>query len=165
MGIKHEHVRDAIREFVKPDAHVLSGTVRSIDIEQYTCIVTLPTGLDVEEVQLKALRGIDTGTVIIPDEGSWVQILKLEGTGAPDYLVIAAEKIKKQVTTINGTILTIDENGYNVSRGGESLTKIMTALVNALLAMTFTNSGGTTPPSNNLSSFQDIATRLKNLLT
>lgn len=162
---KHEQVRDALRDFVKQDAHVLSGTASNIDESEYTCTVTLPNGLEVEEVQLKALRGISTGTVIVPEDGSYVQMLRLEGAGAPDYLVIAAEKIKKQVTTINGTVLTIDENGYNVSRSGESLTKILSDLLTALQEMTFTNGAGTTNVPNNLTTLTNISTRLNNLLT
>ncbi|MBS1690537.1 MAG: hypothetical protein JSS96_17525, partial [Bacteroidetes bacterium] len=111
------------------------------------------------------LRSINTGTVIVPEDGCYVQILRLEGAGAPDYLVIAAEKIKKQVTTVNGTVLTIDENGYSISRDGESLTKILSSLLTALQAMTFTNGAGTTSVANNISSINDIATRLNNLLT
>jgi len=165
MGLKHEKVRAAIREFTMPDPHVLSGTVSNVDESEYICTVTLANEHVIEEVQLKALRGINTGTVIVPEDGSYVQILRLEGAGAPDYLVIAAEKIKKQVTTINGTILTIDENGYNVSRGGESLTKILSTLLTVLQAMTFTNGAGTTSVANNVSQINDIATRLNNLLT
>jgi len=165
MSYKHEKLRDALRDFVKPDAHVLSGRVSNVDESEYTCTVTLPNGQIIEEVQLKALRGISTGSVEIPADNSYVQILRLEGAGDPDYYVFAAEVIKKVVTTIDGTVLTLDENGYNVKRGGESLTKIMTDLLSALQAMTFTNSGGTTPPANNLSTFQTIAERLNNLLT
>jgi|GEM_PF-2003679 len=165
MGLKHEKVRAALREFTRPDPHVLSGTVSNVDESEYTCTVTLANEHVIEEVQLKALRGINTGMVIVPEDGSYVQILRLEGAGAPDYLVIAAEKIKKQVTTINGTILTIDENGYNVSRGGESLTKILTALLTALIEQTFSNGAGTTTPSSKLADLQDLQTRLNNLLT
>lgn len=162
---KHEKLRDALKEFLRPDAHVLSGTASNIDESEYTCTVTLPNELEIEEVQLKALRGISTGTVIVPEDGSYVQILRLEGAGAPDYFVFAAEKIKKQVTTIDGTVLTIDENGYNVSRSGESLTKILSDLLTALQQMTFTNGAGTTNPPNNVTTLNTIATRLNNLLT
>lgn len=165
MGLKHEKIRDALKDFLKPDAHVLSGTASNVDEGQYTCTVTLPNGMEIEEVQLKALRGISTGTVIVPQDNSYVQILRLEGAGAPDYFVFAAEVIKKQVITINSTVLTIDENGYNMSRGGESLTKIMSSLLSALQQMTFTNGAGTTNIPNNLTVLNDISTRLNNLLT
>ncbi|HXS38340.1 MAG TPA: hypothetical protein VN721_16680 [Flavipsychrobacter sp.] len=157
-----EHLRDLLKTFTRRDSATLAGVASDVDTSAYTCSVTLANGLTLQDVQLKALKQDTNGAVLIPAEGSWVQILDI---GNPDYLVVSCEVLQKAIITINEQVFTMDGNTYSIKSGDESLFKILNDLLTQILALTVTTSSGPSGTPINATDFQDIQTRLSNLLT
>jgi hypothetical protein len=77
---------------------------------------------------------------------------------------VQCSNLAKQVTTIGNTVLTITPAGYNVVCGSESLTKILTDLLTAISNLTVETPSGNSSVPVNLTDFNDLKTRLSNLL-
>ncbi|MGN6568228.1 MAG: hypothetical protein ACTHJ0_09760 [Flavipsychrobacter sp.] len=142
---------------------ILSGTVVSVDEATATMSVQ-PTDYDTN-LDTVLLNGVGTnlnGLILIPSVGSNVIIGSVDGPG--EYALIRASNIDKALLNIGATELTIDKSGYSITHNGESLTKIMSDLLTALIEQTFSNGAGTTTPSSKLSALQELQMRLNNLL-
>jgi len=157
-------IKSGLQHLSNRPHEIISGTVVSVDEGAATMSVLLTDyDTNVDNVLLNGVSDNLNGLLLIPSVNSNVVIASIDGPG--EYTLVRASNIDKALINIGTTKLTIDSNGYNVSHNGESLTKIMSDLLSALQAMTFTNGGGTTPPADNISAITDIATRLNNLLT
>ncbi len=91
------------------------------------------------------------------EDGTVIEYDKSTGTLTADVKTSAEIKV-------NGTKMRITDDGCYIERGTESIHKIMSDLLNAIQAATFTNGAGTTSVANNLATFQQISIRLNNIL-
>lgn len=111
-----QKLRDALRKHTERGRYTMAGVASNIDETAFTCTVTRANGSVYEDVQLKALKEISTGAVIIPKDGTWVHILAI---GEPDYLVIACEEAAKVIVTIDSMTYEVDKDGH-VFNGGDN---------------------------------------------
>ncbi|MDR3681541.1 MAG: hypothetical protein P4L41_16355 [Flavipsychrobacter sp.] len=159
---------DCIRRLGRRAHELVSGTVvpGSVDITTYTCQVHLshmqPGDAPLSNVMLSAVSENGNGTISIPADGSNVIVGSMDGPG--EYFIVQCSNLAKQITTIGNTVLTITPAGYNVVCGSESLTKILTDLLTAISNLTVETPSGNSSVPVNLTDFNDIKTRLSNLL-
>lgn len=100
----------------------IPGKVKSVNEEDFTCVVTpFDDGANYEEVRLKAnVDGFDDGMVSIPEVGSSVLISPLFNSDRA-YYVSRFSKVKKwHLKTVSGSSLAFDDQG-NVSINGGTL--------------------------------------------
>lgn len=160
-----EIIRQAIERVAKGLVvkTVLVGT--AINVTDTQCDVNIEGAPAKTDVVLNAIEGtLDSYVTVVPEEGSIVLIGVIENRKT-DAFVISCSKVKKVIGKIGTCQFVIDENGYQISRGGENLKQLMLDLVQANLNATYTNGGGTTFQTNNYLEFQNIQSRIPNLLT
>jgi hypothetical protein len=157
-------IRAGLKALTAKYTEILSGVVVGIN-ETDATISVLVTGHEdpVEEVKLNAVSNNNNGWIIYPDINSDVIIGCIDGPG--EYTLLRASNITKAIITIGNQVFTMDGNKYGLVTGAESLGKIMSDLMDKMLAMTFTNGAGTTSPANNSTDLSNIKTRLNNFLT
>lgn len=132
---KHQKIKEGLIRIAKnfgPDL-ILSATVESVYSEDYTCDVILD--MDGSTVLGCRLRATSSGTSsidILPVVGSSVMLAEM---GVKEYLVIACDEITSYRVAVGDMILTIDENGFGITNGVDSLKSILTAFVNGLLSV------------------------------
>lgn len=97
-----------------------------------------------------------------PKEGSLVLVVFYDKHHAA---LVACSEIEQFKIKISGTELIVDETGFKISRGTESLAGLIDALFDAILAMTFVDSAGTTATPINGAQFTALKTRFSQLLT
>ena len=96
-----------------------------------------------------------------PDGGA----INLYRTVYSDGTVIEYNTTSHLLTCKVGTSeLKINQSGFEIKRGGESLTAIVTDLLNAIIAETHTTSTGPSGPPINIAQYNAILSRLPNLL-
>lgn len=98
-----------------------------------------------------------------PAAGSLCLIGLVENREGAAFL-IDAEKVEEAIWETGTSKLTVKKEGFLMERGGESLTKLLKDFLKAIGQSTYTNGAGTTSPPNNLADFQQLLTRLDNLL-
>lgn len=160
---------DSIRRLVHKPYELLSGTVvaGSVDLSKYTCSVQL-TRMDdgdtpLANVMLSSVSENGNGVIYIPADGSNVIVGSVDGPG--EFFLVHCSDLVKVMVTIQNTILTITADGYSITRGGESLTKILTDLMNALVQLTTQSPGGTgTLSPNSSATINNITNRIPKLL-
>jgi len=156
-------IKNGLQHLSNRPHEIMSGTVVSVNEDAATMSVLLTDyDANVDNVLLNGVSDNLNGLLLIPSVNSNVVIASIDGPG--EYTLVRASNIDKALINIGTTKLTIDSNGYNVSHNGESLTKIMSDLLSALIGQTFSNGAGTTTPSSKLSDLQELKTRLNNLL-
>ena len=164
MSQTKNKIKKGIKVLTHKEAEIISGTVVSIDESNYT-IQVLATNEDnaIEGVMLSAVVNNDNGYILYPAVNSDVIIACVDGPG--EYMLIKASVITKAVIKINDQVFTLDGTKYGLVKGSESLGKIMSDLMDKMLAMTFTNGAGTTGSTNNNTDLTQIKNRITNFLT
>ena len=135
MSDKQEKIKLGLQEIARkfaPD-QFFDGTVEAVDNEAYTCDVLLDIdGSTMYECRLRATASGTKSIDVLPTVGSSVVMALLGGN---DYLVLACDEITSYRVTVGDMILTIDENGFGVTNGTDSLKSILTGIVNGLLSV------------------------------
>lgn len=118
----------------------ISGTIKSVDEDNFTCVVKpFDGGADYQEVRLKvSVDEFDHGVVCIPDVGSEVLISPLFNSDRA-YYVSRFSKVKKwHLKTVSGSSIVFDDQGNVVINGGAlgGVTKIdvLVSKINAIEA-------------------------------
>ena len=106
-------------------------TEDTADNDAYTCDILLDD-LQVFGVRLRAVVSANQSLDMLPEEGAQVVVGKM---GDDDYIVIACDKITSYRLTVGTAVFTVDANGTLISKGVETLNKILTDLVNGLLSV------------------------------
>jgi len=161
MNYSQHKVLSGLERLMNQDGRVLHGEVTAVDEGEYTCTVKLANGLELKEVQLKALKESSDAVVIIPKTGSDVTLLQL----GRDHLVISVDEVEKVKGTIETTEFVIDADGYQIKRGGEDLKKILEDLIDTINQLTVPTSAGPSGVPINAAAFTAIKNRIPNLLT
>lgn len=108
------------------DAQVLE-----VDESEFTCTILLDE-VEIPEVRLRAVVSDNQSINVLPVVGSQVVVGKLADD---DYIVIACDKVTMYQVTIGTTIFKLDSSGVLISKGTETLNKILTDLVNGILTI------------------------------
>lgn len=125
--------------------------VIAVDDSAYTCDVLL-NGVELNEVRLRAVISDNQSIDTLPAVGAQVVIGKM---GEDDYIVIACDQITSQRVTVGGVVFTIDAEGTLISKEDETLKKILTDLVTAVISIGAPKDVGT---------LTGLLTRINNLL-
>lgn len=126
--------------------------VTDVDDEAYTCDVLLEGELPIEQVRLRAIISDNQSIDTLPAVGAQVVIGKM---GEDDYIVIACDQITSQRITIGGVVFKLDSTGTLISNGEETLKKILTDLVTAVISI---------GAPKDVATLTGLLTRINNLL-
>jgi hypothetical protein len=107
------------------------ATVIAVDADQFTCDVELD-GIELYEVRLRAIVSENSSIDVLPKVGSSVIVAKMADD---DFFVIACDEISSWSAKIENTVVSVDSSGIEISRGDESLEKLLTDLVSAVLTI------------------------------
>lgn len=145
------------REFLKQSAKhgpmaLYDAEVTAVDDEAYTCDVLLEGELPIAQVRLRAVISDNQSIDTLPAVGAQVVIGKM---GEDDYIVIACDQITSQRVTVGGVVFTIDAEGTLISKEDETLKKILTDVVTAVISIGAPKDVGT---------LTGLLTRINNLL-
>lgn len=135
MSNKQQKIRDGLKLIAAQfgPIYILDGTVEAVDAEAYTCDVVLDD--DGGTIYACRLRATSTGAKsvdVLPGVGSAVVIAKM---GAEEYLALACDEITSYRVTVGDMVFTIDETGFGITNGVDSLKSILTGFVNGLLSI------------------------------
>jgi hypothetical protein len=132
---KHEKIVAGLKRIAEENGgdYLLDGEVDEVDAEAYTCDVVLETdGSTIYGCRLRATATDANSIDVLPTVGAAVVIAKM---GGEDYLVLACDEITSFKVTVGVMVLTVDENGFGLSNGGDSLKSIMSDLVTGVLSI------------------------------
>ncbi|MFC0514532.1 hypothetical protein ACFFGT_09980 [Mucilaginibacter angelicae] len=107
------------------------AVVVAVDQDAFTCDVLLDEA-EVYGVRLRAVMSDRKSIDVLPVAGSPVVIGKLADD---DYIVIACDQIAMYRITTGNTVLRVDAEGLLVSKGGDTLGKILNDLVRGVLSI------------------------------
>lgn len=79
--------------------------------------------------------------------------------------IVYDRQTHKYTVTMDTVVYEISRDGFKVKRGSETLKKIISDTLDGIIAETHTTPAGTSGPPINVATFQQIKTRLSNLLT
>ena len=162
---------DLDTQIIKEELGKFTGRLRQITIQQATVMVIndddtiqveLLTGASITDVRLRSVVKNGDKVVITPAVGSSVLIGRIERS--EEWVVVEREVITQVNYTIGPVVFTVNENGFLIQVGQDSLGSIMADFLNAIQALTVDTPSGASGVPNNITDFQSIATRLNNIL-
>lgn len=123
MDKQWAEIEQGLKNMLKGDVMVYTGTVISVDENEWTCHVQMANGFEIDDAHLKAFKEQPNGAVDIPVIGTDVHLLNI---GRPDWLVIAVEEIEKTVLIAKtelkveaaGAKLLMNKDGIVLNDGG-----------------------------------------------
>ena len=174
-------IKHGIQALAGKPYEITSGTVvpGSVDTDLYTMSVqpTDDTGA-IEGVMLGSVTG-SNGILLIPKDGSSVIIGSIDGPG--EWTLLKASELQKAIITVGHVTYEIDNTQVNVQNSdvvfniGASVFKMNTSseslfslLQDLLTGLTLLTVGTSTGPSSvpvNVATFNNLLTRLNNLLS
>lgn len=105
--------------------------VTEVNEDDFTCDILLD-GLPLYDVRLRAIVSEKQSIDVLPKVGAQVVIGKL---GDDDFLVIACDEITLHRVTIGTVVFKLNSDGVLISKGNETLNKILTDLVTGVLSV------------------------------
>jgi hypothetical protein len=108
------------------------AVVLDVDSDAYSCNVTIDDEITLHEVRLRAVISDNQSIDVLPAVGAQVVIGKMADD---DYIVIACDQISSYRVTVGAVVFTIDDTGTLISNGTETLKKILTDLVTAVMSI------------------------------
>lgn len=132
-------------------AAIYDATILEVDNEAYTCTIDLD-GIDLPNIRLRAIVSDSHSIDVLPAVGSAVIVAKLD---VDDFIVIASDEITNWRVTVGATSVAIDAGGIEISKGDETLKKILTDLIKSVL---------TIAAAKDAASLKQLLTRVNNLL-
>lgn len=144
---------------------IWDGVVVSVDMDTLTCEVQIAESEDdpIPDVCFRAVSDEASGLILVPAVGSQVVFAMIRNQ--PDFVLVKTSRLEKVVMRIGDTRMEINADGYSLKKENESLKKLMSDLLAAILKMSFTTNVGPTIKLINFMEFEDIKTRFDNLLS
>lgn len=134
MDSKEKQIRDRLKSIAEehgPDIFK-DGTVIEVDDDNYFADVKLDTGETYFECRLRAMVAGNQSIDVLPAVGSAVVIAKIIDD---EYIVIACDKISSYRVTVGTTVFKLDETGALISKGNETLNKILNDLIQIIIGI------------------------------
>lgn len=144
-------------------ASILPAEVLQVNGDD-TISVRLSDGVEIEDVRLRSVVKVGNKVLLIPKVGSIVQIARIENS--EEFLVIAVEEITSVLFIIGTARFEVDQAGFLIKKGAESLGKLVADLLDAILSERHNTMYGPTvslTPDSQLK-FNQLKTRAANLL-
>jgi hypothetical protein len=137
MSTKREQNAQRLKEIARQygPEYILDGEVVEVYTDTYTCDVEMDAdGSTIQGARLRALSvpGGNQSVDVLPAVGAAVVVAHL---GGEDYLVLSIDQITSYRVTVGDFVLTVDENGFGLSNGGDSLKSIMSDMVTGMLSI------------------------------
>ena len=162
MSRKDKELFEALKRSFTTSDDVMHGVVVSVDKLAARCSVEVG-GQRYDSVSLRSVITNDMGVVFYPAPHSVLFLYKLPGSKR--LVVLACSEIESFHIKIEDTELSGNANGVVVKRGAESLKSILADTLDAIIAMTVTTGVGPSGTPINFAEFQQLKSRLNNLLT
>lgn len=164
MGRVNDDIKNELSKFAgeRGPSAIINATVQAVDETTSSVTVKLDSGLELDDVRLRAVIKAGNKVVLLPKVGSNILIGKIEG--GDDYVVIAVEEIDKIIYVVGTVMFELDANGILLQKGTETLKKVLDDLIAQIkLIVVPTNVGPSGNPLNG-AAFDTIKTRIDNLL-
>lgn len=161
MGRKDVELYDTLKNAFARSEPVLHGIVESVDKEKATCSMIVGGQL-FPVVSLRSVITQKTGVVFYPAVQSVIFACKIPGTNR--FVALSFSEIESFHITIDDTEISGSKNGVVLKRGSESLKKIISDLLDSILQMTVTTGVGPSGTPINFAQFEQLKSRLNNLL-
>ena len=160
MTRQEQLLADALKRLASQRSILLTGQVKSVNDGERTADVVTPEGLELFDVQLQVLKGLPGGGVVFPAVGATLLMVEVaEG----DFLAVACDNVEKVNMVIDDVKLTIDAGGYLIKRGSETMQKLLSDLIDTILAMKVTTNTGVTINLVNAPDFVQLKPRITEL--
>ena len=122
-------LRAKFKKFIGPGEQSKLVVVKNVDEDNCTCTVT-DDDVDITGVLLRPVSGANTGIVTIPEVNSKILITNIES--GEHKIIIAAEKIKKQIILIDGVKLEIVDGNVILNDGENGAVPILKEILDSL---------------------------------
>jgi hypothetical protein len=129
MSYEEEKLRKALKKFLQKDERVFTATVIAVNEDECSLDVQTAEGAELYDVKLKALRNVKKGVMIIPATESTVQVCR---TGEQEYLMIAADDVAKVLWMFEGSVLSLDSEGFQLKKDNDELKDIIRLIIEAV---------------------------------
>lgn len=162
-----KEIQDAFRKLKQRDVDTFIAKVVSVDKVKGTCTVN-EDKIDFFDVQLSAVVDENQNNFyLFPKVGSWVLVSPINEDIHRLY-VEAYSEIECLALVIETVTFRVDETGFLLKKQNETLKALMSDLIGAIKAMSFTvttpSGPGATATLNNLAQFTDVETRFNQFL-
>ena len=162
-------IREALEAMAKkhgPSVSIIEK-VKSVDEAKATCVLIDDDGLETFNVRLRPVLNGKKSFLLVPKIGSVVLAIRIEDDD--DWMVIAADEYEKIGYYVGNVVFEIDDLGFSLKKDNETLKKLMSDLLDAIDAMSFTVTtpdtiSGSTTLLNNKAQFTAIKTRFNQFL-
>jgi hypothetical protein len=165
----HEEIREGLKEMAKKVGPECSNIarVKSVDESKATCVLIDDDGLEYFDVKLRPVESENKSFILVPKVNTFVLAVRVEDQD--EWMVIACDEIEKVGYYVGGCIFEIDSLGFLFQKENETLKLLMSDLLTAIEAMSFTVTtpdtiNGTTTAMTNLAQFTSIKTRFNQFL-
>lgn len=166
-----DELTEAFRKLKKRDVDTFPGVVVSVDKEKGTCVIAVD-GLELSDVQLSAIiDSIDKKFYLFPKVDSSVLVSPINEDLHRLY-VEAYSEIESLDLNIEQVRFQVDQDGFLLQKQTETLKQLMSDLIGAIKAMSFTVAttgtavaqSGATTLLNNTAQFEAVETRFNQFL-
>lgn len=162
-----EQIRNRLEQMAKAHGPAVSNIakVKSVNESKAICVLEDEDGQEIPDVRLRPVLNGRKSFIQIPKVGTFVLAIRIEDDD--DWMVIACDEIEKLVWYVGTTTFEIND-GFLLKKDNETLKKLMSDLIEAIKAMSFTvttpSGPGATALLNNTAQFTNIETRFNQFL-
>lgn len=165
MAKEHDDIKEQLGNFAAQYAPstIVNAKVVSVDENEATVVVTLVSGLEIDDVRIRSVIKAGNKAILIPKEGTNILIGQIEGEH--DYVVIAVEDIEKILYEFGTVKMQVDDGGFLLKKGAENMQKLLKDILDAIIAERHLTKNGPTiklAPTSELR-FTNLKTRVANL--
>lgn len=135
MGEVDEQIKAAFKRIAKADGPdiIFEGTITDVDDEAYTADVEIDNdGGTIFDVRLRAVASGSKSIDVLPAIGAEVVLAKISDD---EFIILACDEITEYRLTIGNTVYKVDSTGHEISKGNESLKKVLNDLVDVILTI------------------------------
>lgn len=175
-------ITGAIKSLVNEPYEVISGTVvpGSLDMARYTISVQpSDSGAVINEVMLNTITESGNGMILVPADSSNIIIASVDGPG--EWTLMKASELTRAIIKIGNVTFEMDSGQVNIQSGNvifnvtdsifkmnsttESLYQLLKDCFTYITELTVPTPSGTSSTPVNSVDFNNLITRLDNLLT
>lgn len=143
---------------------VVVAKVESVDKKSSTCDLVVEGRADRPEARLRAVMDSSaTGLIILPKKGSYV-LAGLIGNKPESSFVCGYSDIDEVFIDIPSSQMRVDKNGFLIKTGSNSLSGLISDLLDALMKLTVTTGTGPSGTPININDFITLKQKFNQLL-
>jgi len=162
-------LRERLEEMAKMHGPAVSNIakVKSVDEAKATCVLEDEDGQEILDVRLRPVLNGKKAMMLLPKVGSSVLAVRVEDDD--DWMVVGVDEVSKVGYYVGNVVFEMDANGFLLQKQNETLKQLVSDLLTAIEAMSFTvvtpdTINGTTTTMVNVAQFTNIKTRFNQFL-